>query len=331
MSAFRRGFTLVELLVVIAIIGILVALLLPAVQAARESARRTQCTNQLKQLVLAMHNYHDVQGSFPFGSWALWATTPPPPASAPRLEGKGSSWHLILPMIEQQANCDSFDFSQAVIESQTAPVNYNVIRKRRIPTLFCPSSDFSGVMTNGTALSTYATSAGPNAVNTRGPTRGTPCACSHPYNAWRVTRASQFPAPGPFGRHNSTNATLVKATRVADVLDGTANTIFAGEIRPQCGTIAQAGWANSNNGCGVCTTVIPINYDSCGKDAQWRSVNGCRTICNDNVALGFKSNHPRGALFAFGDGGVRFLAENIDHWTYQYLGAMVDGKAVNPP
>ncbi len=332
MNANRRtGFTLVELLVVIAIIGIIVALLLPAVQAARESGRRTQCTNNFKQLALALHNYHDVQGSFPFGSWALWATMPPAPAAVARLEGKGSSWHLILPMIEQQGHFDSFDFTQAVIENQTMPEPYTTIRKRKIPALVCPSSDFNGVLTNGIAINSYATSAGPIAVNTSGPARGTPCACTHGLNVHAITRASAFPAPGPFGRHHSSNAHLVRAPRTSDILDGTANTIFIGEIRPKCGTIAQAGWANSNNGCGVCSTIIPINYNSCGNPAQWRAVDGCRTTCNDNVALGFKSNHPGGALFALGDASVRFLADNIDHQTYQYLGAMVDGRAVSPP
>ena len=96
----RRGFTLVELLVVIAIIGILVALLLPAVQAAREAARRMSCSNNLKQLALAMHNYHDVHKTFPLGSYNLREAWP----------SNGSNWRsLILPYIEQQNANDLFE------------------------------------------------------------------------------------------------------------------------------------------------------------------------------------------------------------------------------
>ena len=94
-SRRRSGFTLVELLVVIAIIGVLIALLLPAVQQAREAARRNSCTNQLKQLGLALHNYHDTFSAFPYGSWGSTSIV---------------SWHVpILPFIEQGALFDRFD------------------------------------------------------------------------------------------------------------------------------------------------------------------------------------------------------------------------------
>ncbi len=329
MKRTARGFTLVELLVVIAIIGILVALLLPAVQAAREAARRMKCSNNLKQLGLALQNYHDSHSQLPMGSWALWDNSIPPPGAAPRLEGKGTTLHFILPFFEQESVFQQFDFTTAQIETQTGPVAYTTIRQQKIPVFVCPSDDFGGVTTGRIALSNYASSSGPRSVTASGPSRGTPCPCAHPYNTFAIAKVRHLAAPGPFGRHHS--MTTVVATKFIDITDGLSHTIFMSEMRPRCAGVAAAGWANSNSGCGVISTVIPINYDSCGPVSVWRSVDGCRTTCNDNVALGFKSLHPGGAMFLLGDGAVKFFAENIDHQTYQYLGALADGNPVQVP
>ena len=334
----RRGFTLVELLVVIAVIGVLVALLLPAVQAAREAARRAQCVNHQKQLALALHNYHDTFQIFPLGSWAAWENTTPP-APAPRTEGLGSLQHFILPQIERSAEYQLFlRDADSVANGSIAYIelgaNINALRKARIKVFSCPSSDHNGWF-NNIALTTYAGSAGPNALSAVGNSRGN-CTCSHPYNPFALptARMPQHGAPGPFFRHNSTTEVARPrrvASRLADVGDGTANTIFLGEMRPKCSSVALAGWSNSNNGSGVMTTIVPINYDSCGPRAVWQAVDGCRTDCNDTVSLGFKSNHPGGAVFGFVDGGVRFIRQDIDHTLYQYLGAMADGNVVSPP
>jgi prepilin-type N-terminal cleavage/methylation domain-containing protein len=334
----RRGFTLVELLVVIAIIGLLVALLLPAVQAAREAGRRAQCVNHQKQLALALHNYHDAFQSFTLGSWAAWENTLPP-AAAPRTEGLGTLQHFILPQIERPAEYqlvlrDLDSVKQGAIAYIEQSSNANTLRNARIKVFFCPSSDYNGWF-NKIALTTYAGSAGPNALSAVGNSRGN-CTCSHPYNPFALAsaRLPQHGAPGPFYRHNSTTEVARPrrvASRLGDVGDGTSNTIFLGEMRPKCSSVALSGWANSNNGSGVMTTIVPINYNSCGPRAQWQAVDGCRTDCNDTVSLGFKSNHPGGAVFAFIDGGVRYLRQDIDHTLYQLLGAMADGNAVSPP
>jgi len=122
----RVGFTLVELLVVIAIIGILVALLLPAVQAAREAARRTQCTNNLKQLGLALHNYHDTYKSFPARGVFGAANTGPP------MRAYHHTWiEAILPFIEQQPLYDSVNHN--------APVWGQPIVGTAVPAILCPS------------------------------------------------------------------------------------------------------------------------------------------------------------------------------------------------
>jgi prepilin-type N-terminal cleavage/methylation domain-containing protein len=137
MSAKRPGFTLVELLVVIAIIGILVSLLLPAVQAAREAARRSQCSNNLKQIGLALHNYHDVMGSFPPGRWG----------GGP---GKVYGTHsLMLPFMEQKNVYDIIDFTK----THDHP-NNDIPRGTRIPIFLCPS-DPQGQVPAGWAGNNY--------------------------------------------------------------------------------------------------------------------------------------------------------------------------------
>src|SRR5690606_29045010 len=124
----RQGFTLIELLVVIAIIAVLIALLLPAVQQAREAARRSQCKNNLKQLGLAMHNYLDVHGVFPFGQ--IYFTTRPSGATDSRV-----SWFwMILPFVEQSAVYSKLDFTVPTYSSPNSSVNTTPM-----PGFYCPS------------------------------------------------------------------------------------------------------------------------------------------------------------------------------------------------
>ena len=110
--------------------------------------------------------------------------------------------------------------------------------------------------------------------------------------------------------------------RLADVAHGLSSTIFFGEVRPRCSEHARNGWATSNNGNGYCTTLIPINYDTCNDNAT----DPCRRPCNWNTEVGFKSAHVGGSQFLLGDGSVHFVSENIDHLTYQALGGKQDGK-----
>ena len=109
-----------------------------------------------------------------------------------------------------------------------------------------------------------------------------------------------------------------------EITDGLTKTIFFSEVRPLCSQHVRNGWVASNNGNGYCTTLIPINYDTCNDTA----IDPCHRSCNWNTEVGFKSTHPGGANFLFGDGSVYFLEEQIDHQLYQYLGAMNDGQAV---
>jgi prepilin-type N-terminal cleavage/methylation domain-containing protein len=190
----RRAFTLVELLVVIAIIGVLVALLLPAVQAAREAARRSSCSNNMKQLGIALHNYHDTHGRFPPES--IWA------------DGAPSSWQprnyswiaLTLPFFEQQTLHNQINFSLPIWGQQTQTGQF--IRSQKIQTLLCPSDRVLG-----DDASAYHTMSWTNYAGSEG------------YDWWN-RRAD--PNGGVF--------TFQSSLKMADILDGTSNTIAVGEV-----------------------------------------------------------------------------------------------------
>lgn len=298
----RSAFTLVELLVVIAIIGLLVGLLLPAVQAAREAARRMSCSNNLKQIGLAVHNFEGVSRRLPPG--AIWK----PPATM-----RGSALIYLLPYIEGQTINTSFDFSQSNLDATVQTGSSKPIGEVVVPIYKCPS-DTSEDMYFGYARHNYAASRGPTSVY-----ENPACYCANP---WKSFAEAPLDHPtnfaGPFTRVGA-------RVRLADITDGLSNTLFFGEVRPVCSEHARNGWARTNNGNGYCSTIIPINFNTCNDAAP----DPCNRSCNWNTEVGFKSAHVAGANFALGDGSVRFIEETIDHATYQALGGKQDGKVAN--
>ena len=303
--------TLIELLLVIAIIGTLIALLLPAVQSAREAARRMACANNLKQIGVAVHNYESDRKAYPPG--ARWERYAP--------EGKrrrhGSALVHLLPYVEQQALYDAFDFKQLSIDKAVFPGTNRRIGAEIIQTYLCPSDEHDGQF-QGIAVHNYAASNGPTEVYDN-----PACSCGQyatdwkPYEMAPIDDYKNF--AGAFSRLYSVT------TRPKQITDGLAKTIFFGEVRVPCSIHTRAGWAHTNNGNGYCTTLIPINYDSCNDAAP----DPCNRPCNWNMEVGFKSAHPGGAQFLFGDGSVRFIGESINHQVYQYLGAKADGHSVS--
>src|SRR5262245_17404446 len=303
MQRSRIAFTLVELLVVIAIIGVLIALLLPAIQAARESARRSQCSNNLKQIGLGLANYEHVHKRFPPG--AVWSPAAP-------LVRRGSALILVLPYLEEKSLYDAYDFAKLNVDNAVFPGTSDVIGSHVVPTFLCPS-DNHDTLISGRALHNYAASRGPTDVY-----QNAACMCTIPWTTLSLAPLDDKRRyAGPFTRMGT-------ATRANEVTDGLSKTIFFGEVRPGCSEHVTNGWGKTNNGNGYCTTLIPINFDSCNPNAP----DPCNRPCNWNTEVGFKSAHSGGAQFLVGDGSVHFLPETIDHQTYQYLGAKADGRQV---
>ncbi len=318
----RSGFTLVELLVVIAIIGILVALLLPAVQAAREAARRIQCANNLKQYGLGLQNYHDIYKQFPIGG-TNWGN-------------QEIGWQVrILPFMEQRPLYDQLNMALRNVWSQGVLVGTNRVQARgvQVPYTMCPSDD-SETVRNGWAQTSYCGSLG----SQRTPSASGSC------NTWLRVNVNYEQFRGDVDHGNTTSSARVSGfgTRLgpnvtmASMIDGTSNTIVVGEILNRC-TDHDAGWWHYNGGGNVhASTSAPINTQTTCSNSQQDCLNRnyfnctCWRTNNWNYSWAFRSNHGPGAQFVFGDGSTHFIAETVDYQTYQALGGRGDGKALGP-
>ncbi len=325
-----RAFTLVELLVVIAIIGVLVALLLPAVQTAREAARRMQCANNLKQYGLGIQNYHDTYQVYPINA------TGPNGSAIPRL-----TWQVrVLPYMEQSAVFNAIHFN---IDQRRLPVAGGVILWAISPPYtHCPSDGMlPKVLLSGTAARAQCNYGGSlGSLNVDGTTAGR----CQPFKAFEQQMAGGNPR---FGEMNPINKTRVSGIfafsavvlRIADVSDGTSNTLLVGEVLPGCQVNyqgdPQAGtwinsWGNLYSIGGGVSTITPINeMTPCLQSTKIADPN-CNPASLDSMqyAYGFKSKHPSGAQFTLADGSVRFISQNINHSMFQYLGSREGGETL---
>ncbi len=306
---------MIELLVVIAIIAVLVALLLPAVQQAREAARRSQCKNQLKQLGIAAHNYHETASMFPSGllNWATPAGQQTPPAN----RGVGV-FTLLLPQLDQGPLADEWNYDDPflnVTSGRTARV---------LPTLVCPSSviaapTFTVPLSGAPAtLTTYA-------LGSYGGSAG----------SW-----SYHPNRLPAGTAYDGVLFIKSVIRERDISDGTSNTLLFGErshvdvlynqwaTTNGRSTMDQIGsWAPSTGvgGAGDVTlsTVVPINYR-----------HPSATAANSNQLEDFRvsafgSLHAGGSHFCLSDGSVRFIGEQTSMPVFKSLGTRAGGEVVS--
>jgi len=203
------------------------------------------------------------------------------------------------------------DWHAQTVEDSFFPGTGTRVASSIIPTYLCPSDD-SGTQLGDRAFATYAASRGPTslAVNPD-------CPCQIP---WQTLALAPLDVRGI-----SPVRSLAWESRVHDRPGdrrAVRRHVFFGETRPRCSQIAQNGWASSNDGNGYCSTLIPINFDTCNDDAP----DPCNRTFNWNAESGFKSLHPAGADFLFGDGAVRFVPDTIDHKAYQYLGAKATGR-----
>ena len=295
-ASARRAFTLIELLVVIAIIAILVALLLPAVQQAREAARRTQCKNNLKQIGVALHNYHDIHQSLPPGYQMVHEGVPEVDEGS-----NGAGWAArILPMMEQRNLYDLFDANVGVDQ----PVNEE-FRMTSLDMYLCPSDigpetwEIAEEDDPDTKITELARA---NYVGNYGSTEFE----GHDHgNAGGGHAHDDEGGPGPF-RDNA-------VVRFRDILDGTSNTFFVGERRTLNGTDWFSTW---------------VGVIEHGEEAPIRIL-GITDHTPNHPDLhfdDFSSQHPGGSQFLMGDGHVKFISENIDLHAYQAMSTVAGGE-----
>ncbi len=322
-----KGFTLVELLVVIAIIGILVGLLLPAVQAARESARRMQCSNNLKQIGLAILNYETVHRRCPAGAVFYGG----PSVTIGRFSGlrdqRGSLFAFILPFIEQQALYDQFDFAMPTDDTRFPPnINNGMFLKGvQLATYRCPSdvNDPIAPGVNQRQPGNYHPSMGPSADISDN--SSCPCGLHSTFQSFSQAGTNVNNPAGPFSR-----AGWNYTAKLSHITDGLSNTIFTGEVRADSSDHVRHGWSASNK-WGLFTQV-PINFDS-SEDSLANAIakgkTGCNARCTFNSSAGIKSRHPGGAYVSMGDGSVHFLSQSIDMINLQRLGGKADGQTAS--
>jgi prepilin-type N-terminal cleavage/methylation domain-containing protein len=316
------GFTLVELLVVIAIIGILVALLLPAVQAAREAARRAKCVNNLKNVALALQNYHDVRKRLPGGSYY-------DPSGFPALPLHLTWAGELFPYIEEDSLYAKFIRTLPI----DSPANKAAV-ETPVNVYICPSDPLANtpLLTNRAGAGDNNPTASPGLwyVACSGPTDPDFCVFGQDLVASPTNPTCQgcnwgtavggfcavYKGPffaGMFGRDP-------RGIKFKEVSDGLSNTFMIGETLP--GTSVYNGIHCHNNG--VYPTHTPLNYPADDKGVQGFDGTG-------RPAMAFKSLHPGGAHMAMGDASVQFVAETIDYLVWNALGTRAGAEVAALP
>lgn len=326
----RRGFTLIELLVVIAIIAVLIALLLPAIQQAREAARRSQCTNHLKQIAAALHNYMDANSKFPAGA-ILSAAVPLKSGDPSNSSGWAVAWRAqngergghgflvaILPFLDQVSLYDSYNMNISVRENELDAIGQPLAR-RDIPTYYCPSRRSSVVNTQSMFMQW------PSGGNDYGGCIGNGNLARNTVSPTHVDAPDLYHAVAEIGTVTGTVTGGYlrgwgmfggnRFTGMNELLDGTSKTIMLGELQRLNHAFDTRksidGWAVG--GLATLFTTDTVIQGRMGINGDQREAPG--------------SSHTGGAHFALADGAVRFVSENIDFKVWNSLGTVATGEA----
>ncbi|HJN11582.1 MAG TPA: DUF1559 domain-containing protein [Pirellulaceae bacterium] len=351
-SSHHAGFTLVELLVVIAIIGILVALLLPAVQAAREAARRMSCSNNMKQLALALHNYHDTFKTFPYsvshdGSVTSGTGRPGPDGGVDGVGDLGGvlnhrGWLLVLPFIEQQPLADQFDFALSAGGYDRGGVGYrrglkpgtagnanDLVVSTVLSAFLCPSDPNPTQYTNPNS---------PHYSIAPGSTTLLGAYTNYDFSVRRTASSARHYDREPlasrrmFG-HNGTS-------EFKDITDGTSNVAMVVETLRDHWNGTAPKWGHSQwPGSGIDLARVPwagattrshINqHECCPWGAGFIPANFRNTRLGDWSTGG--SMHPGGCQIALGDASVRFISETTDRLVFIRLAYISDNNPITLP
>ncbi|MCA9083556.1 MAG: DUF1559 domain-containing protein [Planctomycetaceae bacterium] len=297
---FRHGFTLIELLVVIAIIAILIALLLPAVQQAREAARRTQCKNNLKQLGIAMHNYHDTHSVFPYGYY-----------DSNTYHGRDTWMQQLMPFYDQAPAYNKYAASNAKWVMDTPPE----IKDLKIPGLMCPSDPSAGGFGGGGGARAGGKGFQGNYVMCAGNTL--------------MTRNSR-----------TLNGIAFRESSIGfrDIIDGSSNTLMSSEsiLRgEQVGGWGGAGgyWGGAPHGSYGFTSLENPNTTVADQVYQCKSTTfpraPCTSILGGSALRNFaRSYHTGGVHVLMCDGAGRFVSDNISNVIWRGIGSRADGEVV---
>lgn len=286
----RNGFTLVELLVVIAIIGVLVMLMLPAVQMAREAARRTQCSNQLKQMGLAIHNHHDTMGQFPTGGICPWSI------DISNSQNIGPGWAYQTLNYSEQKN----------VWEKGQQEGIDAIRPTPIKMFFCPSRR-RVTFQAGRALMDYASATPADAPNSwdqywYGDTWGTPTGVT--YKGVIVRSGAE------------------RKSKFSNITDGSSNVICLGEKRLNVWEYETGAW---HDDCGWSDGWDPDTVRYTGYQLQPDSKDQNAAVNGHE----FGGAHPAVSIFMFADGSIRGLSYQIDATVFNNLGDCTDGRVVD--
>jgi len=316
--ADRRAFTLIELLVVIAIIAILIGLLLPAVQKVRDAAARMSCQNKMKQLGLALHNYHDANNKFPRGAEEDVLPNPlPNPVPNPPTYIRGTSWlTYILPYIEQDPLYRQYDFTSRYDSANNIAVGSN-----KVQAYLCPAGAELPSANAGTATTHYY-----GIMGTGGATDNHTLVVNGVTYTYREGGAGGNGAWSFHGyltqyRDNPGSISSGYTVKMGSVTDGHSNTLMVGELSMNIPATTPAipnhyrSWNRGNNaGSGATKNIMnPINSTF---------YNGSNNF--NDISMG--SNHTNGANFTLGDGSVRFINQSIDLSIYKAAASINAGE-----